>query len=258
MAELARTLLGGPSLDAALPVAAERIASALELPSATLRRGEVADQPGRLSLPLTRDGNRLGTLVIPAGIAPENLAGLERATRPRARGAARRGDRPGPAAQGDGRDGGSAAQRRDQDGSAAHGLPRPADTDHRHPRRGRGAHLSDDRRGGSRRPPRSDRRRLRPARRPGRQPARSLPPADRHGGAIEGLVLDRGGGRGCDRRPRDRARPLPALDRRAPAVHPGRCRPARAGRSSTCSRTPRATPAESRCRSAPARSRAGS
>lgn len=32
LAELARTLLGGPSLDAALPVAAERIASALQLP----------------------------------------------------------------------------------------------------------------------------------------------------------------------------------------------------------------------------------
>ncbi len=77
MAELARTLLGGPSLDAALPVAAERIASALELPSASLRRGDVPDQPGRLSLPLSRRGTRLGTLVVPAGIAPENLAPLE-------------------------------------------------------------------------------------------------------------------------------------------------------------------------------------
>ena len=51
MAELARTLLGGPSLEAALPVAAERIATALELPSAALRRGEATDQPGRLALP---------------------------------------------------------------------------------------------------------------------------------------------------------------------------------------------------------------
>ena len=46
MAELARTLLGGPSLEVALPVAAERIATALELPSAALRSGEVTDQPG--------------------------------------------------------------------------------------------------------------------------------------------------------------------------------------------------------------------
>ena len=77
LAELARTLLGGPSLDAALPVAAERIASALQLPSASLRRGELADQPGHLTLPLSQEGTRLGTLVVPAGISPENLARLE-------------------------------------------------------------------------------------------------------------------------------------------------------------------------------------
>ena len=76
MAELARTLLGGPSVDAALPVAAERIASALELPSAALLRGEAPDQPGRLALALTHDGQRLGTLVVPAGIDPTNLARL--------------------------------------------------------------------------------------------------------------------------------------------------------------------------------------
>ena len=78
MAELARTLLGGPSLDATLPVAAERIATALELPSAALQRGEAPAQPGRLSLPLTHDGARLGTLVVPGGIDPENLDRLER------------------------------------------------------------------------------------------------------------------------------------------------------------------------------------
>jgi two-component system, OmpR family, sensor histidine kinase KdpD len=76
MAELARTLLGGPNLEVALPVAAERIASALELPSASLRRGEVEDHPGRLSLSLTHDGRLLGTLVVPAGIDPDNLARL--------------------------------------------------------------------------------------------------------------------------------------------------------------------------------------
>ena len=77
MAELARTLLGGPSLEAALPVAAERIATALELPSAALQRGEAPEQPGRLALALTRDASRLGTLVVPAGIAPENLTRLQ-------------------------------------------------------------------------------------------------------------------------------------------------------------------------------------
>ena len=76
MAELARTLLAGPSLEPALPVAAERIARALELPSATLRRGEVAEEPGRLSLPLTHEGHHLGTLVIPSGIDPQDLERL--------------------------------------------------------------------------------------------------------------------------------------------------------------------------------------
>ncbi len=76
MAELARVLLGGTSIDAALPVAAERIASALQLPSASLQRGEVADRPKRLSVPLSPDGRRLGTLVLPAGIDPDKLARL--------------------------------------------------------------------------------------------------------------------------------------------------------------------------------------
>ena len=76
MAELARVLLGRPSVDAALPVAAERIATALELPSAALVLGEAPEQPDRLSLAVSRDGDRIGTLVIPAGIEPEALARL--------------------------------------------------------------------------------------------------------------------------------------------------------------------------------------
>jgi two-component system sensor histidine kinase KdpD len=73
MAELARVLLGRPSVDAALPVAAERIATALELPSAALQLGEAPDQPERLALPLSGDGQRIGTLVVPGGIDPEAL-----------------------------------------------------------------------------------------------------------------------------------------------------------------------------------------
>jgi two-component system sensor histidine kinase KdpD len=77
MAELARTLLGGTNLDAALPVAAERIARALQLPSAALHRGEVAEEAGRVTLTLTHDGNRLGTLVVPREIDDESLTRLE-------------------------------------------------------------------------------------------------------------------------------------------------------------------------------------
>jgi two-component system sensor histidine kinase KdpD len=76
MAELAQTLLGAPDLDAALPTAAERIARALDLPSAALRRGGIAEQPGRLALPLVHDDRPLGTLIVPAGIDPDNLARL--------------------------------------------------------------------------------------------------------------------------------------------------------------------------------------
>jgi two-component system, OmpR family, sensor histidine kinase KdpD len=76
MAELARVLLGRPGIEAALPVAAERIASALEVPSAALQLGESPDYPGRLALPLSHAGHRIGTLVVPTGIDPESLARL--------------------------------------------------------------------------------------------------------------------------------------------------------------------------------------
>jgi two-component system, OmpR family, sensor histidine kinase KdpD len=82
MAELARVLLGRPGLDTALPVAAERIATALELPSAALQLGEAHEQPGRLLLPLSRDGQPIGTLVVPEGIDPESLARLRQRVLP--------------------------------------------------------------------------------------------------------------------------------------------------------------------------------
>ena len=76
MAELARVLLGRPGIDAALPVAAERIATALELPSAALQLSEAADYPGRLVLPLSRSGNRVGTLIVPGEIDADALTRL--------------------------------------------------------------------------------------------------------------------------------------------------------------------------------------
>ncbi|HEY1238340.1 MAG TPA: ATP-binding protein [Solirubrobacterales bacterium] len=73
MAELARVLLGRPSVHAALPVAAERIATALELPSAALQLGGGSEHRERVALPLSRDGQQIGTLVLPAGMDPEDL-----------------------------------------------------------------------------------------------------------------------------------------------------------------------------------------
>jgi two-component system sensor histidine kinase KdpD len=76
MAELAQMLLGRPDLDAALPVAAERIATALELPSAALQLDEVPEYPARINLPLTQGDRRIGTLVVPAEIDSDSLARL--------------------------------------------------------------------------------------------------------------------------------------------------------------------------------------
>ena len=73
-AELAQVLLGRPNLDAELPVAAERIATALELPSAALQLDEAPDHPGRIALPLTQNDRRIGTLVVPAGIDSDSLS----------------------------------------------------------------------------------------------------------------------------------------------------------------------------------------
>ena len=178
IAELARTLLAAPDVDAALPVAAERIASALELPSAALRRGVAPDHPGRLSLAVTHSGSRLGTLVVPAGIDPENLARLQERLVPGLEALLATAIERESLLRAHGRDRGAASQRRDQDGPAPDGLARPADPDHRDPRRGRGADLAHDRGGGPGRSPGGDHRRLGPARRPGRQPARSLAAAD--------------------------------------------------------------------------------
>jgi two-component system sensor histidine kinase KdpD len=68
-AELARLLLGSPAPRATLPLAAERIAEALELESAAVVLEPVDGDARRAAVPL-RDGDRLlGTLVVPAGAA---------------------------------------------------------------------------------------------------------------------------------------------------------------------------------------------
>jgi two-component system sensor histidine kinase KdpD len=73
-AEMSRTLLRGEDLGAALHVAAERLATAFELPSAAIELGPVQADERRLVFAL-RDGSRqIGTLVLPAGI-PEGTLG---------------------------------------------------------------------------------------------------------------------------------------------------------------------------------------
>lgn len=71
MAELAPILLGGLSVEAALPSAARRLSTALDLRSAAIERGEAPAVAGRLNLALSDGGERTGTLVVPADLPAE-------------------------------------------------------------------------------------------------------------------------------------------------------------------------------------------
>ena len=66
-ASMARVLLRGDDLRTALPIAADRLATALGLPSATI---SLEDAPGPIAFPLCEGDRRLGTLVID-GDVPE-------------------------------------------------------------------------------------------------------------------------------------------------------------------------------------------
>jgi two-component system, OmpR family, sensor histidine kinase KdpD len=76
-AEMARLLLRGSSLDDALPVVSARLAQALELSSASIELHAVEGDARRIALPLGEPDNRLGTLVVPAGLPPDALARLQ-------------------------------------------------------------------------------------------------------------------------------------------------------------------------------------
>jgi two-component system, OmpR family, sensor histidine kinase KdpD len=76
-AEMARLLLRGSSLDDALPVVSARMAQALELTSASIELHPVDGDARRIALPLGDGEARLGTLLLPAAIAPDVLARLQ-------------------------------------------------------------------------------------------------------------------------------------------------------------------------------------
>ncbi|WP_329241399.1 DUF4118 domain-containing protein [Actinoallomurus sp. NBC_01490] len=67
-AELARLLLRAPDLNAALPATARRLASDLNLPSASIEPGDVPAGHGELSFPLRGDGVH-ATLLVPGGLS---------------------------------------------------------------------------------------------------------------------------------------------------------------------------------------------
>ncbi|GAB3902220.1 DUF4118 domain-containing protein [Microbispora bryophytorum] len=78
-ARTARLLLRAEHLRAALPVVARRLAQGLGLPYLDIALGPVGDDPRHCTLPLTDDGARIGTLVVPAGLP----AGMTRRLRER-------------------------------------------------------------------------------------------------------------------------------------------------------------------------------
>jgi two-component system, OmpR family, sensor histidine kinase KdpD len=76
-AELARLLLGAPEPRAALGTAAQRIATALELPSAAIVLDERAEDDPERTVLFLREGNRtIGALVVPKELPPATLATL--------------------------------------------------------------------------------------------------------------------------------------------------------------------------------------
>ncbi len=70
--ELARVLLGGSDLDAALAIAAQRLAAAIGASSAAIELSVLAGDERRTAFALRSDGQQIGTLTLPATVAAED------------------------------------------------------------------------------------------------------------------------------------------------------------------------------------------
>jgi two-component system sensor histidine kinase KdpD len=75
--EMARTLLRGEDLRGALHVAAERLATALDLPSAAIELGPVQGDERRLAFPLREGSRQIASLVLPTGIPEATLGRVQ-------------------------------------------------------------------------------------------------------------------------------------------------------------------------------------
>jgi two-component system sensor histidine kinase KdpD len=76
-AEIARLLLRGEALSAALPAAARRLAASLSLPSAAIELAPVDGDERRVAFPLREGTTQLGTLLVPTGLPEEALRRLQ-------------------------------------------------------------------------------------------------------------------------------------------------------------------------------------
>jgi two-component system sensor histidine kinase KdpD len=76
-AEMSRTLLRGEDLRGALHVAAERLATALELPSAAIELGPVPADERKLVFPLREDSRQIASLVLETGLPEATLGRVQ-------------------------------------------------------------------------------------------------------------------------------------------------------------------------------------
>ncbi len=76
-AQLSRTLLRGEDLRGSLRVAAERLATALDLPSAAIELGLVAADERTLAFPLRGGSQQIATLVLPTGLPEATLGRIQ-------------------------------------------------------------------------------------------------------------------------------------------------------------------------------------
>ena len=188
-AEMARLLLGGSSDEQPLRTVGQRIAQAYDLSSVSVELSWVDSDARRRALPLIVDGNRIGTVLVPAEADAGVLNALQDRVIPALETLVGAGNR----------DEGAAAQHRGQDHAPAHDLARPAlaaDGDHD---RGRRARVADPRRRRAARADLRDRDRERATHAARREPARPDEAAGGQRRPAGGLVRDRraraGGGR---------------------------------------------------------------
>ncbi len=125
-AEMARLLLRGNELSESLPAAAQRLATALDLPSAAIELAPVEGDERRVAFPLREGTTQLGTLLVPAGLPEEALRRLQERVVPSLEALLAAGlDRDRLLGE-VGRDARAAPRGRGQDDAAARGLARPA------------------------------------------------------------------------------------------------------------------------------------
>lgn len=73
-ADLARLLLGGLSIDEALPLASQRLAAAVGVGAAALELQEIDPTARQIAFPLRQGDERVGTLILPATLGPDQRA----------------------------------------------------------------------------------------------------------------------------------------------------------------------------------------